>query len=316
MSSQQKLNSEYISSCAICDSSKAKDVFVRPDGLGVYECLDCGLAYVSPRPTKEEVFHIYENTNTDFKVLRKRFYEQQRVGNSRSILRHISKFKELRGSNILDIGCGPGFLLYEANRLGANVMGLELSKTFVSFGRNELGLDIHQGILEQANLPQEKFDIIICNDLIEHLSDPSVFFAHVRQLLVPGGILHILTPNYYGTKECGDKWPGFYKDFEHIFYFNSSSLSYALEHLGLKPVKFFYLPQKTGLKGKNVVCSKRSTLKSKVRDFLLSIPFLNRQIWRMLSWIRTLSNWKSIKSGTAFEMGAIFKKPQVKKKYK
>jgi len=309
-------NSGDVLSCDICGSRQAHHVFTRQDGLGVFECSSCELAYVNSRPAKEEILRTYRDTYTDFRQLKEWFYEDRRIGNSSGILRRISRFKSLSGSRILDIGCGPGFLLYEARRLGMDTVGLEISKIYASFGREELNLDIRQTILEEADLPSAGFDVVVCNNLIEHLANPHDFFLELARILAPAGILHILTPNYDGAKEYGNEWPGFHKDFEHIFYFNAASLTYALESCGLKPMKLFYLPQRTGLTGRKNLNHQTSRAKAKIRGVLLFLPLVNRQVWRVLSLARALSNRKSLKKGTAFEMGAIFKKPQIKSKYK
>lgn len=297
--------------CNICRSDKTCFVFKRPDGLEVFECQNCGLAFVVNRHSGENILQIYKNQDTDFETLKDKFHDQEKTGGNKLIVKLISKFKKISGSRVLDIGCGPGFLLYEFKKLGAKCTGLEISEALVSFGNKELGLDIQSGTLENSNLPLANFDIVVCSNLIEHLSDPAGFFSHLIRILAPNGILYISTPNYDATKEYGNKWPGFYKDFEHIFYFNKRSLTFALSRLDLKPIKFFYLPQTGGLLGKKNIDGGDFSVRARVRRVLLNTPLLNKCLWRMISLTRLLANLKSIKAGTAFAMEAIFEKTKV-----
>ncbi|MDP3052560.1 MAG: class I SAM-dependent methyltransferase [bacterium] len=301
----------YQNICNICGNKNTHFVFNRPDGLGVFECQNCGLAFVNPMPSKENILEIYKNQNIDFETLKNKFYDQKKTGSNKSIIRRISKFKKISGSRILDIGCGPGFLLYDLKKAGAKGTGLEISKALVSFGRKELGLDIQEGTLENSSLSLASFDIVVCSNLIEHLSDPIGFFSRLDRVLAPAGIVYFSTPNYDATKEYGNKWPGFYKDFEHIFYFNKRSLTYALSRLDLKPIKFFYLPQTGGIIGKKNINYEKSSSRTKIRKILLNTPILNKFLWEMIFLTRRLANSKSIREGTAFEMEAIFEKTKV-----
>lgn len=292
--------------CNICGNKNTHPVFNRPDGLEVFECQNCGLAFIAPRPSEEAILQIYKNQDADFETLKNKFYDQKKIGSTKSIVRRISKFRKIAGSRVLDIGCGPGSLLYEFKKAGAKGTGLEISKALAYFGRKELGLDIQEGTLENSNLSLASFDIVICSNLIEHLPDPAGFFSRLPRVLIPAGILYISTPNYDATKEYGNKWPGFYRDFEHIFYFKKRSLTYALSRLDLKPLKFFYMPQTGGLTGRKNINYENFSARAKIRRILLSTPLLNKCLWKMIFLTRLLANLKSIKAGTAFEIAAIF----------
>jgi len=294
--------------CNICGNEDTRPVFNRSDGSEVFECRNCGLAFIFPRPPAEDILQVYKNENIDFETLKNKFYDQEKTGGNKSVVKCISRFKKIFGSCVLDIGCGPGFLLYEFKKAGAKETGLDISEAAVCFGRKELGLNIQSGTLENSSLPLASFDIVICSNLIEHIFDPAGFFSQVSRVLATDGILYISTPNYASAKEYGDKWPGFHKDFEHIFYFDKRSLTFALNHLGLKPIKFFYLPQTSGLLGRKNISAESFSVRQKIRGIILSIPLLNKLLWKIVSLTRYLANLKSIKSGTAFAMEAIFKK--------
>ena len=85
-----------------------------------------------------------------------------------------------KNQQILDIGCGVGTLsLYCASK-GLKVTGLDISKTAISkalktaekFGLNNLTKFIVKDV-ESLNFRRNKYDLIICSEIIEHLEEDS-----------------------------------------------------------------------------------------------------------------------------------------------
>ncbi len=91
------------------------------------------------------------------------------------------------------------------------------------------------GRLEELDLPAASFDVITLYDSVEHLTDPVATLAAVRRLLVPGGIVHLVTPNVGGLQArlLGRLWYH-YKPGEHLFYFAPRTLHATLEAAGLR----------------------------------------------------------------------------------
>jgi 2-polyprenyl-3-methyl-5-hydroxy-6-metoxy-1,4-benzoquinol methylase len=110
---------------------------------------------------------------------------------------------------ILDVGCGVGLLLDEARRRGWRTQGVELSDWGVRRARH-LGLDVFQGTLEEAGLAPSSYDAVFMIDVLEHLADPVRTLANVAQVLRPGGVLCLVTPNAASAaaRALGSRWWG------------------------------------------------------------------------------------------------------------
>jgi 2-polyprenyl-3-methyl-5-hydroxy-6-metoxy-1,4-benzoquinol methylase len=107
-----------------------------------------------------------------------------------------------RPKSFLDIGCAyAGFLIHFAS-LGYDVAGIEIDETFGRLGKLNLEVsgcpaDFWMGdFLSDDLIPAErKFDLITCNDVIEHVSEPAVCLQKICRMLKPGGVAYVACPN-------------------------------------------------------------------------------------------------------------------------
>jgi len=112
---------------------------------------------------------------------------------------------------VLDVGCGLGEYSLLIALDAREVLGLDASSTAVDAGRcaaEKLGVDnvefVAGDAYQTADLAGDHapFDLAICFDLLEHLTDPAPVLGQIRELLRPGGRALIYT-NSYG--KCS--WP-------------------------------------------------------------------------------------------------------------
>jgi SAM-dependent methyltransferase len=110
---------------------------------------------------------------------------------------------------LLDVGCAYGLLLDEARRRGYETQGLELSAEAAHHARDVYRLKVHEVALE--NFDAEPFDVIVLADVLEHLGDPVGAIARCRDLLAPGGVLLIVTPDPASitARLAGRRWWGY-----------------------------------------------------------------------------------------------------------
>ncbi|MEX2393013.1 MAG: class I SAM-dependent methyltransferase [Actinomycetota bacterium] len=94
---------------------------------------------------------------------------------------------------LLDVGCGPGLLLDEARARGWDVMGVEPSRWAAEIARQR-GIDVHEGGLDSLNT-DTRFDVVVANDVIEHVTGPVAFAQRLADALTSGGVTFIATPN-------------------------------------------------------------------------------------------------------------------------
>jgi SAM-dependent methyltransferase len=140
---------------------------------------------------------------------------------------------------LLDVGCGLGYLLEAAAARGWEPYGVELSVEGAR--RAAEGVGAHRvfcGALEQAPLEPASFQAVTLTDVLEHLPDPVGSLRRCRELLAPGGVVLIATPQVgsFSQRLLGRHWFQ-YKD-EHLQLFTRRALGVALERAGLQAVAF------------------------------------------------------------------------------
>jgi len=104
---------------------------------------------------------------------------------------NLFKFKDhiLKTDNVLDFGCGGGFLL---NNIECNYKaGLEINPVARNFCKNELGIDCFESLSE---IEEEKFDVIITNHALEHCERPFDLIGELKLKLKLGGKIIIIVP--------------------------------------------------------------------------------------------------------------------------
>jgi SAM-dependent methyltransferase len=93
----------------------------------------------------------------------------------------------------LDIGCGAGMLMILAGKQGIPVEGIELTADRRQLARRATGAVVHGEPLEDLDLAPDSFAAITLVNVFSHLTRPTETLAHIKRVLMPGGILLIRT---------------------------------------------------------------------------------------------------------------------------
>ncbi len=109
-----------------------------------------------------------------------------------------ASFRPLAGKRALDVGCGAGLLAEPLARLGAAVTGIDAAAESIAVAREHattsgLVIDYRAGGIEAAQ--DERFDLVTCMEVIEHVADPAAFVAGLAGALADDGLLVMSTPN-------------------------------------------------------------------------------------------------------------------------
>jgi len=141
---------------------------------------------------------------------------------------------------LLDIGCGNGFFLEVALRLGIrNLYGIEPGISSIQKARPTVRKKIKQGIFKKGMYKKNFFDIVTCFQTLDHVTSPTTFLRDIKEVLKTGGIVLFVVHNTDGlsVKLLGEKSPIF--DIEHIYLFNKKSLKLLFAKHGFKNVQVF-----------------------------------------------------------------------------
>lgn len=114
------------------------------------------------------------------------------------ILKHA---KGLAGKRVLDIGCGGGILTESMAKEGASVTGIDMGEAPLEVAKlhlleSKLEVDYQQTTAEDfaQNHPQ-KFDVVTCLEMLEHVPDPSSVIKACKDLVKPDGHVFFSTIN-------------------------------------------------------------------------------------------------------------------------
>jgi 2-polyprenyl-3-methyl-5-hydroxy-6-metoxy-1,4-benzoquinol methylase len=208
---------ERVKRCPLCGSSVADAYGCRDRLLGVPgefrfgKCDACGAGILIVRPTERSLARYYPEDYGPYSHRSKRA-QRSLVGRiARRIqllvpallpdaavkleeeLRHGDGHR--RGCRILDVGCADGRHLARDVAAGWDATGVDFSPIAVERARSR-GLDVRLGTIFRHDLGRESFDLVRMSHVIEHVPDPIALLRRGRDLLVPGGRLHISTPNF------------------------------------------------------------------------------------------------------------------------
>jgi len=116
-------------------------------------------------------------------------------------LNYINNLFPLNEKNILDVGCGGGILAESMARLGGNVTGIDQSEIAIKIAKlhakeNNLSIDYKLLNIEDfLKKDSNKFDVITCLEMIEHVPDPASIITSCAKKLKKNGRLYVSTIN-------------------------------------------------------------------------------------------------------------------------
>jgi len=153
------------------------------------------------------------------------------------------RFKDIlpadKNAKIIDIACGAGHFLYFLQKQGyVNTQGIDLSLEQIENAK-KVGVKNLQKADLFEHLPKykESFDMVIANDIIEHLTKDEVliFLDLIYSSLLSGGLVLISTPNEQSLFGSAIR----YCDFTHEQGFTPGSLSQVMRVCGFKGVSVY-----------------------------------------------------------------------------
>lgn len=224
--------------CPVCASRRLGYAFSHA-GYRIARCTDCGVMFSNPQPTDEQLTEIYDAEyfiGGSSEEGRNRTREMKRA-TARLYLDEIKRYSDASSGRLLEVGCGDGDFLVEAEAAGFQVTGVELASAACEQARSRLkGGEVICGLLEKAGLAEGQFDLCVLSDVIEHVRDPLAFLAYIHRLLRPNGVIFIATPSLasWSAKLLRQNWMEFKP--EHLTYFDPKTLQTALFRTGYHEV--------------------------------------------------------------------------------
>ena len=237
--------------CPVCESARIEEkpfqYLFRERPLRALGCTRCGIIFIHPQPTSEELKQLYSSEyfeGGDFRCGHEGGYcdpDTLQHLTDPTLLLHIKE--SYRGTRFLEIGCAGGAFLNEARALGFTVQGVELSEDACRMAREAFGLTVFSGDVRDAHFQDESFDIVFMGDVLEHLPDPVSTLREVHRVLAAGGVLVLGVPSQTNTLFSRFGFPVYRAMGKratvalppyHLFEFRPASLRFLLHRCGFR----------------------------------------------------------------------------------
>ena len=220
--------------CTVCKDSESI-IVLRKESLSLHKCQKCGTVFLggySDRfvPELYTYYDKYENLSKEDVF--------DPITNSRceNLLRWFSRFGT--GREVLDVGCGLGQFVEVANRSGWIAEGLELSRGAVDFARRQ-GVAVRELDFFSEEIKPNSYDLVTLFEVIEHVPNPTEFLFRTGEVVRPGGLVYLTTPNFASLDRylLGADWKIIHP--EHLTYFTPHTLRSLVKKTGFFEILHF-----------------------------------------------------------------------------
>lgn len=222
--------------CIVCGGRSFRRVHRRLPWLS--ECRGCGLGFVAPQPDDAELAGIYDDryyeTFGHLADSGEAYHELKRAWAERFLRqaeRHVAP------GRLLDVGSALGDLLHVACRRGWQATGVEPNAFAAEQSSRLVPNASIVSSIGQAQAEHAPFDLITCNDVLEHLRRPDEELRRLYHCLRPGGWLLGTTIDRGGlsARLAGSRWVHYHRD--HLWYFIRRTLVRLAESTGFRDVR-------------------------------------------------------------------------------
>jgi SAM-dependent methyltransferase len=230
--------------CNLCNSDNLRRKIVAKDEhwmigekFNIVQCKSCNLAFVNPRPSKEEITKYYPD---EYYVDAAEWnIERNSVKELQNRLDYVVKYyAQSRPGKLLDIGIFNGAFVSHVLNAGWDAYGLDPNLKAISLARKLVPGDrLLHGHVESSPFPPGSLDVVTMWEVLEHTEDPVNLLKMVRSLLSPDGIILISVPNFNSLESriFRQYWIGLDVP-RHLYHFGPSTLDKMLEKVGLKTI--------------------------------------------------------------------------------
>ena len=262
------------------------------------KCENCGLAQLDPMLTENDMstgclaYYVEESLRSKEKERKRNLLRNFRRGVlfGYSLKKHCHVPRE-----VLELGPGTGYFLE-----GLKFVFPDIKITVMDINREVLAFNEQQHhyatclATPEKYIPefQNKFDLIVARDILEHVADIGESLENIKKYLVPGGLFHFITPNGHE-----DLWKHYltynhlHRHSEllinHVNYFDGKGLQKYLLKEHFLPVEYYTYKLKTTRRGRGW----------KVKPKLMAAVSQNRSAeWYIREKMAEIKNYTFIKN--------------------
>ncbi len=254
--------------CIFCETA-SNHVVIEENGYKGKKCHQCGLIYISPRPSFAKIVDLYGHDDAHISAkshisadYSKRLYARHHLRIIRSVV---------KSGALLEIGAGAGYFLDEARKMGLDPYGLEFNPVQANFIRNKLNIPCEESPLSTSVFKGKKFDVVYHCDVISHFFDPISDFRKINEIMKDDAFLIFETGNLGEVDQSYFKYIQRFQYPDHLFFFSTDNLIDLLEKTDFQLIKIYkysILPQLVAIKALSGVKNsiKKQVLKYSVKE--------------------------------------------------
>ena len=221
-------------SCPACGCVSLSRVRGEVGGFVVSGCGVCGTHSVVSPPPVETLRDVYGEGYFDGGGA---FGYVDYEADKRAAADHLESVLDILGTytgpgRLLDVGAATGVFMEHAARRGWRPVGHEISEAAAAKAQAK-GHVMTTGDLVHSGHAPATFDVVTMLDVLEHVPDPAVLLAQAANLIVPGGIMLVNTPDASSVyaKIMGLRWHAFVPP-EHLVLLTPRAMRLMLERHG------------------------------------------------------------------------------------
>lgn len=221
-------------SCRFCSTELTLEG--RVHGQQVPRCPACRYVECRPRPTVGELGDLYADPayhRFDYDPARTRAESH----GWRPLARRLRRLLPPGEPLVTELGPGTGGMLLALRDEGLRVRGFEISAAATEYLRKTFDLDVEVADVERLTLPRDT-QAVLAFHVLEHLQEPDIFLAQVRDALPTGGVLVLEVPDFDARmrEQLGDAWP-YWLPGEHLQHFSADCFRNILPRFGFEVVR-------------------------------------------------------------------------------
>jgi SAM-dependent methyltransferase len=241
--------SEFTRKCEICNTCDWITIYegpvrdgsfgnLTPEAHRIYECRHCRVQRLEESACKDDSFYAGEKYR---KLLGESsgaegFWAKHDIHQLRNL--NVLWPHSIRNRIVADVGCAAGSFLDHISGLTATALAVEPCREYHPSLRQR-GYKVYDSLPGALADYKDQVDVALSLATVEHVENPNDFFSEIRQLLKPGGLFMVSTPNRQDILMdlLGGDYHQFFYRTVHRWYFDMQSLCGLAQGCGFEIVQ-------------------------------------------------------------------------------
>lgn len=225
--------------CPICGNLEAEKIRFVENNTKVcrVQCDDCKTIYFDRQPPYEPKYGIAYNRH---------FFRPGDIRKAGIMAATIAEIANERyfGPRILEAGTGNGLTVFLLKHMDIHAEAVEIDADNAECLAGQFDIKIHVARFEDWKT-DSNWEIIYSSHVIEHTRDPKGFLKKAYDLLTPGGLLYLETPDVQFNSKLVKRWHHFATrdPYEHVILFGTPGIYMLLGELGLTNIRIESIPE-------------------------------------------------------------------------